>query len=1362
MEKFYTPMKTPSAKSRRKALSPVTQVPRKDSSCSSPYNVVELDMDEKQLRDHVLEQDTTIRELQKTIKKMEEDMGSRMNESILIETSNRINAHESRIFQKDIALYEHDLKETKENLRALRLDLSTEVNKRMAAEDDLRRRLIEIEELEHKLKNANDATTVLQEKLVDKDQMITQLGSEVSSAKFEISTLQTRLSKSRQDVEEARARNKELSLEIASLKVALAESKEELRRNIEDVKDQKENMTKREIELRRSLETNFVSHNISTSHNLLNAFQSLSSQLVTMQKTQFTAEQTAEIQLKVGELSATNKFLEEKVMEYKEKEDTLSKQLTEARDNAEAAKVELAALQKKLVDIEGSSSLTHQYLLEESNKIKQQKADLRCELLELRRDYTRQKEKLEKLESNKIDEKEVAKLRSDLESYRTKEENLQKENSRLTMELRNAEEKLRQAEETLRSTRHEVGELTVEQKINQELREELKKAEAKMVELTNTLVIVDKQCEQFRELKKRAEAGRQKALNECADVTVRLREAERELERQRVSEVEVTQLRAEKDRLEMKIRYLNDELRETHNDYRAELAQLAKQISETKCKDATENEHYTVKIDELKNQLAQSESSSRSAKRQVEELKLDNQKLQEQLAAGVKREQETTDENKKLRGGLTDALVKIDHYKKEAERVKETCQEMAEQLGLNEERMSKLEEEVINLEEMLREKEKLEAYLQSQIKARDMPKLSRRSTLLRTPTDSSLEIIDPVVVEELENQKSSLLRELEEKKKELISRKMMPPPLPRDHRQQPSAPYSNTLTRHPMAGLQSKSVAEIRYTAHQQNRATTLGTPNAQKAIMRHDIPHRWTELRHFGLFSIKCAVCFVGVPTFAKKKRCAHCGIIVHSQCASRVVNTCGLPDQCANYYLDSHSATNGKMNGWVRMFRDDSHVREWQSAWGEMDEKRLVFYDNDSVQTDLRKPFLSIDLEKELRIVRVGSEVPVKTDNGQVSHNIVHIKTETRNVYILAPSTQTAKRWAEALQNASTRRMMLTRRPSSFSEQSCLLVLSTPNNLTIHTTCVFDDYLLIGAQSGLFFTYISSPRVPVRISGFNSVPAMECLPDLNILALVMDHRRTLALLPLSALKSELNAVQPSLRADILGGYDNLHAIAYHQQDGNRYLCAASSTKIHILKYNSSRDIFTGHQVIETSEPAMCLTSSARGLYFGSDSFYFVHLGRGEPVPVRLADSSVADYPIALLTIREDEVLLAYQNYGLFVNSRGEKTRKETVEWEQMPMEFVYTAPYLYVVHYDSIEIMQVAEYTGPDSSTILDEREVYECRNAHVVCCRPNGDVYISISNTDSVEVHRFNATNSKRSAVKRKGLSAATFDKRSKVAL
>ncbi|KAK6057137.1 hypothetical protein COOONC_05349 [Cooperia oncophora] len=511
----------------------------------------------------------------------------------------------------------------------------------------------------------------------------------------------------------------------------------------------------------------------------------------------------------------------------------------------------------------------------------------------------------------------------------------------------------------------------------------------------------------------------------------------------------------------MKIRYLNDELRETHNDYRAELAQLARQISETKHKDVTDNETYVLKIDELNTKLAQTESTSRSLKRQLDELKLDNEK-----DAGT-----VTNDNKKLRSGLADAVAKIERYKNEAEHSKEMCEEMAEQLGVNEERINKLEDEVMNLEETLREKEKLEEYLQSQVKAKDMPKLSRRSTLLRTPSESSLEVVDPVIVEELENEKSVLLKELEEKKKGDKSR-----------------PGSTLRTSSPPRESWQGLPVEI--------RVADILTPAAEE---------------------------------LAKKKRCAHCGIIVHSQCSKRVVNTCGLPDQCANYYLDSHSAPNGRMNGWVRLFR------EWQSAWGEMDEKRLAFYDNDSVQTDLRKPFLTVDLEKELRIVRVGSEVPVKMENGQ------------RNILYLAPSIATAKAMAEALQSASTRRMMLTRRPSSFSEQSCLLVLSKPNNLTIHTTCVVDDYLLIGAQSGLFFTSVSSARVPVRIAGFNSVTAMECLADLNILALIIDHKRSLALVPLPALKLALNVTHPSVHADVISGYDHLHAIAYHLQDGQR-----------------------------------------------------------------------------------------------------------------------------------------------------------------------------------------------------------------------
>ncbi|VDM51846.1 unnamed protein product [Angiostrongylus costaricensis] len=718
---------------------------------------------------------------------------------------------------------------------------------------------------------------------------------------------------------------------------------------------------------------------------------------------------------------------------------------------------------------------------------------------------------------------------------------------------------------------------------------------------------------------------------------------------------------------------MREELRETHNDYRSELALLARQISETKHKDLTDNELYNI---------TQLDIGSRSAKRKLEESQQEKEVLISFNLLAVLRGCHL---NKKLRNGLAEALAKIEQYKNEAEHSKEMCEEMARQLGINEERMSKLEEEMINLEEMLREKEKLTAYLQSQIKTRDMPKLSRRSTLLRTPTEISLV--------------------------QLMSRKLVP--IDASKECEPRAVPAHILARHPLKELQSKSTMDISH-IYDSKRANSLVGSNPCKATMRHDIPHRWTELRHFGLFSIKCAVCFVGVPTFAKKKRCTYCGIIVHSQCASRVVNTCGLPDQCANYYLDSYSDPSGKMNGWIRLciYSDDFTVREWLSVWGEMDEKRLLFYDKDATNSDLRTPFLSVDLEKDLRIVRVGSEVPVKAENGQTSHNIVHIRTEK-----VLFSVEIFTFWLLQLKQQSGGR-------KRFRIPTISLFILYVNNLK-----VIDSYILIGAQSGLFFTYMSSPRLPVRIGGFNSVSYSSL--DLS-----------------------------ELLSDVIPGYDNLHVLTHHQQEGQWYLFAASSTKINILKYNAARDVFIAQQVGFTEFSSVCIQSTPRGIYFGSDSFYFVQLGQGELDPVRLADPSIVDYPIALLLIRDDEVLLAYQNYGIFVNSRGERTRSRTVEWEQMPMEFVYTAPYLYVVHYDSIEILRIADYNGLDSDIILDEREVYACHNAHVVYSCSNGDVFISISNTDSVELHRFNATNSKRNPTKRKGLASAGLDKRSKI--
>lgn len=74
----------------------------------------------------------------------------------------------------------------------------------------------------------------------------------------------------------------------------------------------------------------------------------------------------------------------------------------------------------------------------------------------------------------------------------------------------------------------------------------------------------------------------------------------------------------------------------------------------------------------------------------------------------------------------------------------------------------------------------------------------------------------------------------------------------------------------------------------------------------------------------------------------------MVHSHCMPNIVNTCGLPTSYADYYLGAHStASNGSMNGWVKLWRSDDRAgNKWRNAWGVIDpQNKLYFYDSDSL---------------------------------------------------------------------------------------------------------------------------------------------------------------------------------------------------------------------------------------------------------------------------------------------------------------------------------------------------------------------------------------------------------------------------------
>ncbi|CAK5073983.1 unnamed protein product [Meloidogyne enterolobii] len=193
-------------------------------------------------------------------------------------------------------------------------------------------------------------------------------------------------------------------------------------------------------------------------------------------------------------------------------------------------------------------------------------------------------------------------------------------------------------------------------------------------------------------------------------------------------------------------------------------------------------------------------------------------------------------------------------------------------------------------------------------------------------------------------------------------------------------------------------------------RTFVTGTnSNFTPGKMRHDIPHRWKR-QFVTMASNRCQFCFEGFPYFTYVYRCRDCNMVVHKHCKVSVVNTCGLPYECADFYLDAYSGgMNGEqMTGWIKLlvlpasmpsgatrFSSSSPVtfaitEKWQNAWAMIEKHSLNFYESDQLALQRNgPPFICINLDHEQwRIYNQTTEKPL----GGVKENDMSMLIELR----------------------------------------------------------------------------------------------------------------------------------------------------------------------------------------------------------------------------------------------------------------------------------------------------------------------------------------------------------------------------------
>uniref|UniRef100_A0A7E4VMV7 Phorbol-ester/DAG-type domain-containing protein n=1 Tax=Panagrellus redivivus TaxID=6233 RepID=A0A7E4VMV7_PANRE len=1016
---------------------------------------------------------------------------------------------------------------------------------------------------------------------------------------------------------------------------------------------------------------------------------------------------------KVGFLTATNDSLREEIARLKSQHVEMEAEVKTSKDEIESLRSLNKALEDRVQESEGSNDVMSKYWTDEQNKLKSQKADLRWELIKLRKEHDKLLASIEN-EKNQAKEAEVA---HDIEKCEADAAALKALNTEIQRKCSDAERKIAELE-------------NAESEKIQQLTADLLKATNTMNTMKEALATLDSQSEQLLERLKREVSSKKAARQKVAEREKEITELKAITVDKKALEEEISSLKVENLRLMDKVLYLETEVSVTHSEYREELAKLAnRMVAKPEPPAASENRREIAdlerKVAELESTLRQKESVVRSMSRSVEQSKAEVHSAEAALSDMRDKQCKIVNENTELRKGVSEAIATIKSHNEKIQTLTSANEEHQKEIDRLMTKLANTNEELEEVREMLRQKEDNVAYLQSIVQPRKLEKLrvtSSQSTLVTGPEDDYSDF------DSLMQKRNELARQLSERRKDLEKKKQeeVVPLL------KAGSSYSGSLSG---------------------DKSPTSSRSRIGVGTMRHDIPHHFSK-NYFVMSQRTCEACFEVIPRFTASLRCKDCTLTIHQHCKASVLNTCGLPSAWARFYVDNHVATPGTMAGWVKIWRsNETPNNKWMNAYAQLEGNTLSFYETDVALAQCDAPIMTVDLSTEhWRIYnQTGTVRGIAADNVEC---LIEIKLQKMVLYMLASTPDAKFAWIQALQSATDRRILERSGSHRRVMHMETIVRMGKPFLKFQCTEVLNDWLLIGTPQGLFVTNYSNRRMPFQIAGFSNVFQLKIVKEFNLLFAIDGTDRNVVVLHIHQLEAALNMSQfPQVKPTQYNNIAAAHLIEVSEPHHchERYIYIATAEGISIFHHLTKKDAFVPLCEIPLDNPAMCIVSCPNGFVFGADTYFFVKAGSWTPQSFR-ADWA-PDVPISVVKISDDEILLVNHNCGVFTTPQGVRTRSGIVEWDRVPVSVTYLDSYLFIVYTDMISVARVPKLEEvTENSPIIEELDGYRAPGARVTGIgKQPYDVLVTVMNETCVELHCFTPS---KNSLKRKTTSVASM--------
>ncbi|NXU91811.1 CTRO kinase, partial [Xiphorhynchus elegans] len=899
--------------------------------------------------------------------------------------------------------------------------------------------------------------------------------------------------------------------------------------------------------------------------------------------------------------------------------------------------------------------------------------------------------------------------------------------------------------------------------------------------LNDELLEKERQWEAWRNV-----LGDEKSQFEC-----RVRELQRMLDTEKQSRVRADQRITESRQVvELAVK-----------EHKAEILALQQALKEQKLK----AESLSDKLNDLEKKHAMLEMNARSLQQKLETERELKQRLLEEQAKLQQQMDLQKNHIFRLTQGLQEALDRADLLKTERSDLEYQLENIQVLYS----------HEKVKMEGTISQQTKLIDFLQAKM---DQPAKKKKGLFSRRKEDPSLPTQVPLQYNELkvalekEKARSAELEEaLQKTRIELRSAREEAA-----HRKIADHPHPSTPAT---ARQQIIMSAIVRSPEHQPTPISLLAPPSSRrketstpeeysrrlKERMHHNIPHRFNV--GLNMRATKCAVCLDTVHFGRQASKCLECQVMCHPKCSACLPATCGLPTEYATHFSEAfcrdkmnspglqlkEPSSSLRLEGWMKVPRNNKRGQQgWDRKYIVLEGTKVLIYDAEAREAGQR-PLEEFELCLPDGDVTVHGAVgateltnTAKTDVPYILKLESHPHTTCwpgRTLYLLAPSFPDKQRWVTALESIVAGGRVSREKAEADAKLlgNSLLKLEGEDRLDINCTMPFSDQVvLVGAEEGLYALNVLKNSL-THIPGMGAVFQIHLIKDLEKLLMIAGEERALCLVDVKKVKQSLAQshlpAQPDVSPNIFEAVKGCHLFAAGKVENTLCICAAMPNKVVVLRYNESLSKFCIRKEIETSEPCSCIHLTTYSIIIGTNKFYEIEMKQytleefldknDHTLASALFAASTNSFPVSIIQVnpagQREEYLLCFHEFGVFVDSYGRRSRTDDLKWNRLPLAFAYREPYLFVTHFNSLEVIEIQaraslgtparahleipnpRYLGPAiSSGAIYLASSYQDK-LRVICCKGN---LVKETNNEQQQPQHHRGSSATRSSPNKRG--------------